>query len=196
MADKPKQDTMRSSKMAKGSAPRVLILSDDHYNDLELFYPYYRLCEEGYRVSIASPAGEPIKGDHGFELNADLRVADAKPADYALLYLPGGKAPASLRKDENVLKFVRDFLAAGKPVASICHGAQILAAAGVIRGKRLAAWPEVESEIEEAGGIFVNQPLVEDGLFITSRWPGDLPSHLEATFKALQGQAKNRQSAA
>lgn len=189
-----KQNTMISSKTASPTAPAVLLISDDNYNDLELFYPYYRLCEAGYRVDIASPAGDEIKGDHGFAIASTKRVADANVSDYALLYLPGGKAPASLRKDENVLKFVKEFLASGKKIAAICHGAQILAAADVVRGKRLAAWPEVEKEITEAGGTFVNAPLVEDGPFITGRWPGDLPGHLEATLKAL-GEKNARKAA-
>jgi protease I len=199
MAPKPQQDTMRSSKpQPTGAAPRILIISDDKNNDLELFYPYYRFSEAGARVKIASPAGEEIKGSHSFTLKPDLRVADAKPADFDLLYLPGGQAPAKLRQDENVLKFVRDFVATGKPIAAICHGAQILASADVIRGSRLAAWPEVEDEIKEAGGTFVNLPLVQDGQFITARWPGDLPGHLEAVMKTLTtaGQSAGRQSAA
>lgn len=193
----PKQDTMTSSKAAEATGPRVLIISDDKFNDLELFYPYYRLSEAGFRVELATPSGEEITGSNGFSLKANLRVADARPADYALLYLPGGKAPASLRKDENVLKFVTEFVATGKPVSAICHGPQILAAAKVIGGKQLAAWPEVEEELRDAGAQFVNAPLVEDGQFITARWPGDLPNHLEATLKALKGaSASTRKSAA
>ena len=186
MAPKPQQDIMRSSKQADAGAPSILIISDDKFNDLELFYPYYRFSEAGCRVVLATPAGESIKGDHGFELKADLRAVDAKPGEYDMLYLPGGKAPASLRKDENVLAFVKQFAATGKPIAVICHGAQILAAADVISGKRLAAWPEVEDEIREAGGTFVNEALVEDGQFISGRWPGDLPMHLEAVMKRLK----------
>ncbi len=193
MSQKP--DTMSSSKQAPANAPRVLMISDDTFNDLELFYPYYRLSEAGYRVELATPSGDSIKGDHGFELKAQLRVADAKPNDYALLYLPGGKAPASLRNDENVLKFVKEFVATGKPIAAICHGPQILAAADVIRGKQLAAWPDVEPEVANAGGLFVNQPLVQDGPFITSRWPGDLPVHMEATLKALSTTAQRKAAA-
>ncbi len=156
-----KQNTMVSSKTPSVSAPAVLIISDDKFNDLEFFYPYYRLSEAGYRVDIASPAGEEIKGDHSFAIKANKRVTDVKVGDYALLYLPG--------------------LSTIPPT-------------DVIRGKRLAAWPEVEEEITKAGGTFVNAPLVEDGQFITSRWPGDLPSHLEATLKAL-GKGASRKAA-
>jgi protease I len=188
-------DTTISSKQNPASSIAVLIISDDKNNDLELFYPYYRLNEAGYRVDVASPSGDVIKGAHDFSLKTSLRVADAKPEDYALLYLPGGKAPSSLRKDENVLKFVKAFAAMGKPIAAICHGPQILVSAGLVKGKRLACWPEVAEEITKAGGTFIDQPLVEDGQFITARWPGDLPNHLEATLKALEGKA-NRKSAA
>lgn len=190
-----KQQIMISSKQGSGSAPAVLIISDDKANDLELFYPYYRLCEAGYRVDIASPAGEAIKGDHGFEIKANLRVVDAKPENYALLYLPGGKAPASLRKDENVLNFVKAFAATGKPIAAMCHGPQILVSADLVKGKRLTSWPDVGEEITKAGGVHVDQPTVTDGQYITARWPGDLPNHLEATLKALEGSATRKSAA-
>ncbi len=188
-------DTMSASMQGSANAPAVLIISDDKFNDLELFYPYYRLCEEGFRVEIASPDGKEITGSNDFSIPVQKRVADCNPADYALLYLPGGKAPASLRDDENVKNFVKQFVATGKPVAAICHGPQILAAAGVIQGKRLTAWPEVEKEINEAGGRFENRALLEDGQFITSRWPGDLPNHLAATLKALKAKSQIKSAA-
>lgn len=180
-----KPDTMRSSKQNPEATQAVLIISDNKNNDLELFYPYYRFNEAGFKVDVASPTGEEIKGGHDFTLKPTKRVVDCKVQDYDLLYLPGGKAPASLRKDENVLKFVREFAAAGKPIAAMCHGPQILISAGLVKGKKLTAWPEVAKEVEEAGGIYTDQPTVIDGQYITARWPGDLPNHLEAALKAL-----------
>lgn len=189
------KDTITSTKRADAAAPAVLILTGDKANELELFVPYYRFAEAGFQVDVATPEGGDVKGAHGTVLKHTKPVKDVQPARYALLYLPGGKAPAALRKDEQVLALVRQCVQAGMPVASICHGAQILAAANVIRGLRISAYPEVEDEIREAGGTFVNAPLVEDGLFITARWPGDLPGHLEAAMRAL-AKAPRRTKAA
>lgn len=179
------QDIHVSSKQNEGAADAVLILTDDMFNDLEFFYPYYRFNEAGYRVDVASAAGGEIKGQSGKGLRASLPVENLSPADYAMLYLPGGKAPATLRRNEKVLAFVRRFASTNRPIGVICHGAQILVSAGLAKGRRLAAWPEVAGEINEAGGIFVDVPLVEDGQFISARWPGDLPLHLQACLSRL-----------
>lgn len=179
------KDTITSTKRAEAGAQRVLIVTDDKCNELECFVPYYRFCEAGLRVDIATPKGGSFKGAHGTEFRDAQKVSAVRAQDYALLYLPGGKAPASLRKDEEVLALVRQFAQDATPIAAICHAAQILVSAGLARGKRLAAYPEVKDEIEEAGGTFVNAPLSEDGIFITARWPGDLPGHLEAAMRCL-----------
>ena len=101
-----------------------------------------------------------------------------RQAHYELLYLPGGKAPAKLRKNDMVIDFVKRFAASGKYIAAICHGPQILAEAGLIRGKTIACWPDLKDEITDAGAIFADEALKEDGQFITARRPGDLHRHL------------------
>ncbi len=171
---------------------KVVIITADNTEDTEFFYPYYRLTEAGYTVDVVTPKGGEFKAKHGLGLKNTMAIADVKPGDYALLYLPGGKAPQELRKNDAVLKFVKEFTASGKPVAAICHGPQVLVSADVIRGKQLAAWPEVKSEIEEAGGTFVDEALVEDGQFITARKPGDLHRHLFGVLQYLEGKVKNQ----
>lgn len=188
-------DTITSTKRSDPSAKSVLIVTGDNCNELEFFVPYYRFCEAGLKVDVASPDGGSIKGAHGTEFAHTLKVSEVRPSEYALLYLPGGKAPAKLRKDEDVLAVVRQFVVAGTPISAICHAAQILVSANVVRGKRISAYPEVEKEISEAGGTFVNQALVEDGIFTTARWPGDLPGHMEATLRRL-GLSSNARMAA
>ena len=157
---------------------RVAIITTDNTQDLEFFYPYYRLCEEGYDVDVLTPKGEAFKGKHGMGLKKTMPIDKAMPEDYALIYIPGGKAPEALRKDEDVLAFVRVFAGLQRPVAAICHGIQLLISAELVAGKRMACWPEVKNELEEEGGTFVDEALVEDGQYITARQPGDLPRHL------------------
>lgn len=180
------QDIMVSSLQHPSPSASVLIVSGDRFNELELFYPYYRFCEAGLRVDVASPSGGDITGADGHVFRDTLKLDEVQAVDYVLLYLPGGKAPATLRKDEAVLDMARQFVVANKPVAAICHGPQILAAAQIIDGKRISAYPEVESELAEAGAQYVNTPLMEDGLFITARWPGDLPGHVAAAIRHIR----------
>lgn len=166
---------------------RVAILTADKTQDLEFFYPYYRLNEAGYDVDVITPDGGKFEGKQGMGLKETKAIGAAKAEDYALLYIPGGKAPTELRKNDQVLRFVKDFASSGKPIAAICHGPQVLISAGLVSGKRMAAWPEVAKELEEAGAIFIDEALVEDGQFITGRQPGDLPRHLYGVLDYLQG---------
>lgn len=176
-------------------AEKIIILTADKCHDLEFFYPYYRLVEAGYHVEVATPNGGQLEGKFGMGLKETLKVSDVTPEAYAMLYIPGGQAPEALKKSEDSLQFVRQFTKSGKPVAAICHGAQALAAAGVISGKRISAWPDVEEEVRAAGGVFVNAETVEDGQFITARWPADLPAHLSAVLKRLEGRKEKRSAA-
>lgn len=169
---------------------KVAILTADDMQDLEFFYPYYRFTEEGYSVDVITPDGGAFEGKYGLGLKQSKSIEEVKASDYALLYIPGGKAPEELRDHKAVMHFVKEFAKSGKPIAAICHGAQLLATAGLIAGKRISAWPEIKSEIEEAGAIFVDEALVEDGQFITGRMPGDLHRHLYGVLQALQRKGK------
>ncbi len=192
----PQKDTLAAAptpdRLKKGE--RVAIITGDHVEDLEFFYPYYRLNEAGYDVDVFTLNDEKFKGKTGYEFKAAHKLAVARPDDYALLYLPGGKAPAELRKHDEVINFVKQFAASGRPIAAICHGPQILITAGLVRGRQMACWPEVQEELEEAGGTFVNEALVIDGQFITGRMPGDLPRHLAGVMDALEGKLDLREA--
>ena len=169
---------------------RIAIITGDNCEDIEFFYPYYRFFEEGYDVDVITLKGGSFKGKSGIGLNDSKTIDDVNPDAYELLYLPGGKAPEKLREDERVLKFVRDFAARAKLIAAICHGAQILAAAGLIKGKKISAWPEIKKEIEDAGATFVDKALVEDGQFITARKPADLHRHMWGVLDRLEKDRK------
>lgn len=159
----------------KASPVSILILTENNTEDLEFFYPYYRFIEEGFNVEVATLNGGEFAGKHGIGLKQTRRIEDLSPDDYDLLYIPGGKAPEKLKKSEEVLAFTRQFFDTGKPIAALCHGPQVLAAADIISGRSIAAWPQVEKEVADAGAIYVSRETVIDGPFITGRWPADLP---------------------
>jgi protease I len=158
----------------------------DNTEDLEFFYPYYRFIEAGYKVDVATPKGGDFKGKAGIGLKETSKIADANVGNYELLYLPGGKAPAELKKNPETITLVQKFFAAGKPIAAICHGPQILAAADIIKGQEIAAWPEVESAISDANATYVDKQVAMSGPFITARWPGDLPEFMKETLAMLE----------
>jgi protease I len=164
---------------------KALAVTADGFEDSELLDPVHRLRAAGVVVEIASIRAGPLVGKHGAQVEADCAVADVRADDFALLLLPGGQAPAALRDDAAVLRLARAFVAAGKPVAAICHGPQILAAAGVLARRRVTGYRKVQDELAAAGAQVEDRAVVVDGALITSRQPGDLPAFLTAIERAL-----------
>lgn len=164
----------------------VLMISADNFEDTELLVPLYRLQEEGISVDLASLRRGTITGKHGYEVSADLAVAEVDPLRYDALILPGGKAPAVLRDEPAVQTIVHHFFEHDKPVAAICHGPQILASAGVMEGRRATCYRSVAPELKEAHAHYENKEVVVDGNLITSREPGDLPYFMREFLKRLQ----------
>lgn len=170
---------------------KILMLVGDYGEDYEIMVPYQALQMAGCLVHAVCPArkaGDKIRtavhdfeGDqtyserrgHDFTLNYSFDAV--LPSDYDALVVPGGRAPEYLRLNARVLDIVRHFAQAGKPVAAICHGAQLLAAAGVLPGRRLSAYPAVAPEVTASGGIYVEMPMdqaVVDGNLVTApAWP-------------------------
>ena len=186
MANIPSDLYMPASQSPVFGASAILIITANNTEDLEFFYPYYRFLEAGYRVDVATPEGGAFKAKHGLGISKTLKTKDIRSGDYAMLYIPGGKAPEQLKKDMYAIDLIKFFVKSGKPVAAICHGPQVLAAADVIRGCKIAAWPEVEKEIQDAGATYVNAETITDGLFTTGRWPADLPAFTKAMLKVLE----------
>jgi len=173
------------------SAKRILMLVGDYVEDYEAMVPFQALQMAGHKVDAVCPgkkAGQTVRtaihdfeGDqtysekrgHNFALNATFD--QVKPEDYDALVIPGGRAPEYLRLDQGVLAIVRHFAGAAKPIASICHGAQILAAAGVLAGRSVSAYPAVGPEVTAAGGKYVDLPMDGahgDGNLVTApAWP-------------------------
>jgi len=165
---------------------RVLIISADHFEDSELLQPYLQLVEEGINVDIASFERGTITGKHGAEVNANIAINEVKPDEYALLLLPGGKAPAALRKEQQVLNIAKRFFDEKKHVAAICHGPQILISSGVMAGRTATAYPSVANELKEAGANYQDKAVVIDRNLITSRRPGDIPSFMREVLHRLK----------
>ncbi len=164
---------------------KALLVSADNFEDSELLVPYYRLQEAGVAVTVASLSRGAIKGKHGYEVSVDMTLDEVNPDDYAILVLPGGKAPAVLRKEPKALEITRNFFTHVKPVAAICHGPQILISAGLLKGRRATCYLSVADEIKEAGTLYEDREVVVDGNLVTSRQPADLPAFMRETMKLL-----------
>jgi len=165
---------------------RVLILSADNFEDSELLFPYYRFLEENFQVEIASLKKGTITGNHGYGVEVDRTLAEVDPNGYELLLLPGGKAPDALRKQPESLAIARSFFSAGKPVAAICHGPQILLTAGLLNGRRATCYRSLAAEMKVAGARYEDREVVVDGSLITSRQPSDLPAFMREIMQLLR----------
>lgn len=164
---------------------KALIISADHFEDSELLVPYYRLLEAGIEVDIASISRGKINGKHGYQVDANKALKDVNPDDYALLVLPGGKAPAAIRKQPAAVRIAQAFFAGNKPVAAICHGPQTLITAGLLGGRRATCYHSVAQEMREAGALYEDSDVVVDGKLVTSRQPSDLPVFMRETLRLL-----------
>ncbi|TWE12906.1 type 1 glutamine amidotransferase domain-containing protein [Rudaeicoccus suwonensis] len=159
---------------------------------VELTDPWKAVQDAGYEAVLVSPeSGEVQLFNHldpAQKQKVDVTVADADVDDYAGLVLPGGVAnPDALRRDKDAVALVRRFVESGKPVAAICHAPWTLVEADVVRGKKLASWPSLQTDIRNAGGEWHDEEVVVDGNLITSRNPDDLPAFNRELLAALGG---------
>jgi protease I len=152
----------------------LLAFLDDVYEDLELWYPKLRLEEAGHPLRCAAPEIRTYTGKHGYPARSDLLLADARSEDFAGLLIPGGFMPDKLRRDPKVLSLTREFFERGKLVAFICHGGWIPASARILKGRRATGSLGIKDDLENAGAIWVDEPVVIDGNLISSRTPRDL----------------------
>ena len=158
---------------------------------VELTEPWKAVTDAGHTAELVSPeSGEVQLFDHLDKADTqpvDVTVADASVEDYAALVLPGGVAnPDALRTDDAAVEFVRQFVVSGKPVAAICHAPWVLVEADVVRGKKLASFPSIQTDIRNAGGEWVDEQVVTDANLITSRNPDDLPAFNKALLDAVE----------
>lgn len=168
---------------------RVLILVDDIYEDLELWYPKLRLIEAGADVVVAGPqAGKRYAGKHSYPCVSDAAIAEMRESDFDGLVVPGGFMPDKLRRDPAVLELVRAFDTAGKAIGAICHGGWIPISAGVYRGVRVTGSPGIKDDLINAGAVYEDAAVVVDRHHVTSRRPDDLPDFCRALIEMLASE--------
>jgi protease I len=165
---------------------RVCILIEDEFEDSELTSPRDALLAAGIDVTIVGPvAGRAYRGKKGTSVTADAAADQVKASDFSAVVVPGGHAPDKMRLRHAMVDLVRDTVAAGRPVAAICHGPSLLINANVLKGRTLTCWPSIAVDVKNAGGRYVDQPVAEDGPLITSRKPDDLPLFNAALLRRL-----------
>jgi protease I len=182
---------------AKLEGKRVAILATDGFEQSELLEPMKALREAGAAVEIVSPKSGSIKAwnhsDWGEEIEVDVELSAADAEDYDALVLPGGVMnPDHLRANRSAVEFVRDFAAAKKPVAAICHGPWTLIEAGAVRGRRLTSWPSLKTDLRNAGADWVDEEVVVDQGLVTSRKPDDLPAFNRRMIEEIAAGVQDR----
>ena len=169
--------------MRRLSGKRIAILATDGFEQAELFEPLEALRDEGAMVEIVAPHDGTIQGmEHmkeGKTVTVDTLLENVLPANYDAIVLPGGvHNPDALRLNKAATDFVRSFFEDKKPVAAICHAPWILINAGVVEGRTLTSWPSIREDLKNAGAEVVDEPVVVDGMLVTSRGPDDLPAFI------------------
>jgi protease I len=172
------------------SGKKIAILATDGFEQSELIEPRRALNQAGARTVVISPKSGSIKGwnhtDWGQSVKVDQTLAQANPQEFDALVLPGGVMnPDHLRMEPKAVEFVRKFAASGKPIAAICHGPWTLIEAGVVKGKTMTSWPSITTDLINAGANWVDQEVVSDGQFITSRKPDDFPAFSKTLIEAV-----------
>jgi deglycase len=176
---------------------KVAILVTDGFEEVELVEPRKALDQAGAKTSIVSPKEDKVRSwnlkEWGGDFPVDLPLNRARVENFDALLLPGGVInPDHLRMEPSAVQFVRAFFEAGKPVAAICHGPWTIIEAGQARGKRMASWPSLKTDIRNAGAEWVDQQVVTDGNLVTSRKPDDIPAFNQAIIQ-LFSQARQPQ---
>lgn len=166
---------------------KFAILVEDLYQVLEVWYPYFRLREEGIEaLLVGTGAKKEYKSKEGYPAQEELSIKKAKTGDFLGVVIPGGYAPDILRRHLEVNQFVRDLYKEGKIVACICHGGWVLVSAGILKGKKATGFSAIKDDMVNAGCEFLDKEVVVDGNLITSRNPYDLPAFCREIIKQLR----------
>lgn len=166
---------------------RVVILIERMYQELEVWYPHYRLKEEGASVVLVGPRRSvTYLSKVGYPAVADLGIEEVSATQYDGVIIPGGFAPDYMRRIPAMVKFVRNMSESGKVVGAICHGAWLLVSADVLRDKKATCFFGIADDVKNAGAHYVDEEVVRDGNLITSRQPDDLPAFSRSLIEALK----------
>jgi protease I len=161
---------------------------DQEYQELEVWYPYYRLGEEGVEViRVAGESGRSYPSKLGYPCTSDAAAAEADAASFDAVIVPGGWCPDYMRRDESMIRFVQAAADAGILLAAICHGGWMLCCTGALKGKRATSFMAIKHDMINAGADWVDEEVVVDGNVITSRKPDDLPAFCRAILDKLAG---------
>lgn len=167
----------------KGS--RACILVEQQYQEMEVWYPLYRLREAGCKVTVVGPeAGQSYPSKLGYPCKSDKSARDVTADDFDVLIIPGGFAPDYLRRHDSVLRLVSGMVEQGKVVASICHGPWVLCSTQALKGRKATCFFAIKDDVTNAGATYVDAEVCRDGSLITSRKPDDLPAFMQAVLQA------------
>jgi len=164
---------------------RIAILVEDIYNEVEFWYPYYRMKEAGAAVTVVGNGAKEYYSKIGLPAPGGVSAEKVKSADFEAVIVPGGYAPDRMRRSQAMLGLVRACFQDGKVVAAICHAGWVLVSAGILKGKTATCFPSIKDDVVNAGAKYVDQDVVRDGNLITSRTPDDLPAFCREIIKAL-----------
>lgn len=181
---------------------KVLIIVGDATETVDTLYPYYRLQEDGFTPVVAAPEkrvyqmvlhevrpGWTITREwEGYQIQADITFKEIQPEQYVGIFFSGGRAPEYIREDEDLLRITRWFFEHNKPIASVCHGVEIPARAGCVKGRRMATVPKCKFDLEVCGGIFVNEPCVVDGNLVSGRTFHDHGKYMGVWMQLLRAE--------
>jgi protease I len=171
---------------------RIAFIVADLFEDSEFRVPYDRVRAAGHEaVIVGISAGRRISGKKGKEeLTSDAGIDTVSADKFDALVIPGGYSPDHLRTSEPMVRFVKDFHRAGKPIAAVCHAGWMLAEADIAEGRTLTSWPSIRTDLLNAGARWVDREVVEDGNLITSRKPDDLPAFTNALLRQVERRAE------
>ncbi len=169
---------------------RIAILVDQLYQDMEVWYPLYRLREAGAEVvTVGAKAGETYPSKHGYPVVADRSFDQVAAAEFDGIIIPGGYAPDHIRRHPKALDLVRELDKQGKLIACICHGGWVLCSAGILKGRRVTGFFAIRDDMVNAGARWEDGEVVVDGNLVTSRKPDDLPAFCRAAIQTLRTAA-------
>lgn len=170
---------------------KIIALVDEEFEDLELWYPIYRVREEGAEVHLVGPEkGKKYIGKYGVPAQAEFSFEEIDASNYDGILVPGGWAPDKLRRYSQVLNIIRELDKAKKPIGQICHAGWVLISAGILRGVTVTSTPGIRDDMENAGVIWKDESVVVDGHIISARRPPDLPPYGKAFVDALSEERR------
>jgi protease I len=166
---------------------RAAVLVEQMYQELEVWYPVYRLREAGCKVTLVGPeAGQTYSSKLGYPARSDKAARDVSADDFDMLVIPGGYAPDHIRRCEAMIRLTSAMAEQGKPIAAICHGPWVLCSTQALKGRKATCFFAIKDDVINAGGKYVDAEVMRDGNIITSRKPDDLPAFMQTLIQAAR----------